>query len=386
MSSVDAAARARRATPAGERVRTVLVVDDSAFMRRLVGELVEECDGFQVVGTARDGDDALRQLHALEPDVVTLDLAMPGLGGLAVLGYIMSESPRPVVVLSAERASGTGDDPALRALELGAVDFVPKPSGAISLDMGAARGRLHDALRAAAAMNVGGVRVLARPTPPPRGREADGALPARRVVAIAASTGGPSALAQVIPSLPRTLDAAVVVVQHMPRGFTRSLAERLAALSALGVSEARDDEPLHTGHVYVAPAGWHLRVARDAAGVPRATLGEGASVWGVRPAADLLFASVAEAFGRSAIGVVLTGMGRDGAAGLRTMRDAGARALVQDEATSVVPGMPRAALAVAGCDRVLSVGDVASGVATLLSDVPAHALPARAPTQEAQDV
>jgi two-component system chemotaxis response regulator CheB len=364
----------------------VLVVDDSAFMRRLVAELVEECEGFRVVGTARDGEDALRQLHALAPDVVTLDLAMPGLGGLAVLGYIMSEAPRPVVVLSAERASGTGDDPALRALELGAVDFVPKPSGAISLDLGAARGRLHDALRAAADMNVGGVRVLARSAPRARTRETGRAVPARRVVAIAASTGGPSALAQVLPAFPRALDAAVVVVQHMPRGFTRSLAARLATLSALGVSEARDGEPLHAGHVYVAPAGWHLRVARDAAGLARATLDEGASVWGVRPAADLLFASVAETFGPSAVGVVLTGMGRDGAAGLRAMRGAGARAVVQDEAPRVVPGMPRAAIAVAGCDRVLSVGDVASGVTTLLSDVPAHALPARAPTQEDQDV
>ena len=314
--------------------RTVLVVDDSAFMRRMIAELVAECPGFRVVGTARDGEEALCQLHALDPDIVTLDLAMPGLGGLEVLGYVMSEAPRPVIVLSAERAVEGGDDPTMRALELGAVDFVPKPSGAISLDLGAARGRLHDALRAAADMNLHGVRMLARHTAPPVAATRRVPAAARRLVAVAASTGGPSALAQLLPALPRDLDAAVVVVQHMPRGFTRSLAERLDARCALTVREARDGEPLCAGHVYVAPAGWHLRVARDAAGLPRASLDEGTPQWGVRPAADVLFVSAAEAFGPSTLGVVLTGMGRDGAAGLRAVRAVGGRAVVQDDATS----------------------------------------------------
>ena len=204
---------------------TVLVVDDSAFMRRVVAELVGECEGFRVVGAARDGEEALRMVHALRPDVVTLDVAMPGLDGLQVLGYIMSETPRPVVVLS-----GLGEDGlALRALELGAVDFVPKPSGPISLDVVAVRDRLHDALRAAAVADVSRLDVVARAASERAPSSPGASAPAERVVVVAASTGGPNALTQLLPRLPRGLGAAVLVAQHMPAGFTASLARRAHA-------------------------------------------------------------------------------------------------------------------------------------------------------------
>lgn len=359
------AARSPRSLPAP---RTVLVVDDSAFMRRVVAELVDECAGFRVIGTARDGQEALRLVHALQPDVVTLDVAMPGLDGLAVLGYVMSEAPRPVVVLS-----GLGEDGlALRALELGAVEFVAKPSGPISLDVVAVRERLHDALRAAAAADVSRVGVVARGVgerPPDPGA---GGAAAERVVVVAASTGGPNALTQLLPRLPRGLGAAVLVAQHMPAGFTASLARRLSARAALPVMEATHDAPVLADHVYVAPGGRHLRVARDAAGVARLVLDDGPAVWGVRPCADLLFASAVSAFGRATLGVVLTGMGRDGAEGLRRVRDAGGRALVQARATAVVAGMPDAALARAGADAVVPLLELAAVVTEEVAALPAR--------------
>src|SRR5919206_938479 len=194
--------------------RTVLVVDDSAFMRKLVAELIDASGEFRVVGAARNGLDALKKVHALDPDIVTLDIEMPELDGIGALGYIMSETPRPVVMLSAA-ATGGADDLTIRALELGAVEFVHKPSGPISPDLVTVSGRLIDALRAAAQVNLRGVDVLARPRLAERERRspaAPGGAP--RVVAIAASTGGPRALADVIPQLPRELDGAVLVVQH----------------------------------------------------------------------------------------------------------------------------------------------------------------------------
>jgi two-component system, chemotaxis family, protein-glutamate methylesterase/glutaminase len=360
--------------PAPAAERTVLVVDDSAFMRRVISEMVDACPGFRTVGTARDGADALRLVHALDPDVVTLDVAMPVLDGLQALGYIMSEAPRPVVMLSAGADTIDGGSPTVRALELGAVDFVPKPSGSISLDFGAVRERLHGALRAAACTNLDGVRVLARPVAAAPGAARVRERPASRVVVVAVSTGGPSALAQLLPPLPPDLDAAVLVAQHMPPGFTASLARRLDSLCAMRVSEAEAGEPIIGGRVYVARGGAHLRIARGPGGTPVVALDEGPPVWGVRPSADLLFASAAELFGASALGVVLTGMGRDGAEGLAAVRAAGGRAVVQDRASSVVYGMPHAALERAGADRVLPLGDVARAIVELVG-----ALPERAP-------
>jgi two-component system, chemotaxis family, protein-glutamate methylesterase/glutaminase len=349
--------------------RTVLVVDDSAFMRKVVSDIIASTPDFRVVGTARNGLDALRQIHALAPDVVTLDVEMPELDGLQTLGYIMSETPRPVVMLSA--AADGDEELTIRALELGAVEFVRKPSGPISLDLEKVRETLLAALRAARQVNLRGVPMLARPRvapAPPAGPVTRAARAATRAVAVAASTGGPRALAEFIPALPAALAAAVLVVQHMPRGFTRSLAQRLDAMSVLRVSEAAAGERVEHGHVYVAPGGTHMRVVLDA-GEPRIALDESPPVWGVRPSADPLFRSVAERFGAAAVGVVLTGMGRDGAEGLKLMRQAGAAAVVQDRATSVIYGMPQAALAHAGADAVVPLGGVAEAVTRLVAQL-----------------
>jgi two-component system chemotaxis response regulator CheB len=347
-------------------VYSVLVVDDSAFMRRLIGQIVDASPDFHVVGTARNGIDALRQIHALNPQIVTLDVEMPELDGLQTLGYIMSETPRAVVMLTAA-TSPSGADLALRCLEIGAVDFVRKPSGPISLDLETVGETLLVALRAATQVNLSGVKLLARPrfiTPSLRSSDSAGA---NWGVAIAASTGGPRALAEVIPHLPGNLGAAVFVVQHMPAGFTRSLATRLDSMSHLRVTEAHDGEKVEVNRVYLAPGGMHMRVGAAMGGNRHIMLDDGPTIWGVRPAADPLFTSVADEFGHQSVGVVLTGMGRDGSEGLHAIRAAGGGAVVQDRETSTIYGMPQAALQRAGADRVSALEDVAPAVVHLLA-------------------
>jgi len=344
-------------TPPDERT-TVLVVDDSAFMRKLIAEIVESSGAFHVIGTAGDGVEALQRIRELKPAVVTLDIEMPRLNGLQALEQIMAEMPRPVVMLSAA-GSELGNEMTLRALERGALEFVRKPSGPVSIDLSSVRQQLMSALEAARAMNL---KVMRTPTPaaPAKPVEATRNSPdaATRVVAIASSTGGPRALAEIIPHLPEELGAAVVIVQHMPREFTRLLAARLDAMSALWVAEAMDGKLLRENRVYIAPGGYHMRLGGEA-GNASIQLDDSAPIWGVRPAADPLFYSVADTFGRASIGIVLTGMGRDGAEGLRRIRDAGGRAIVQDRDTSVIYGMPQAALAAAGADRIAAVSEIA---------------------------
>jgi two-component system chemotaxis response regulator CheB len=248
----------------------------------------------------------------------------------------------------------------LRALERGALEFVRKPSGPVSIDLSTVRQQLMSALEAARAMNMGGVRAPAPSQSEGRAQTALRKSPdaATRVVAIAASTGGPRALAEIVPHLPENLGAAVVIVQHMPREFTKLLAERLDGLSELWVGEAIDGKLLRENRVYVAPGGYHMTVQGEA-GNATIRLDTSPTIWGVRPAADPLFFSVADTFGRSAIGVVLTGMGRDGAEGLRKIRGAGGTGIVQDRESSIIYGMPQAALAAAGADRIATLNEIA---------------------------
>jgi two-component system chemotaxis response regulator CheB len=350
----------------------VLVVDDSAFMRRLTSQIIDDSGEFAVAGTARNGYDALKQIHELNPDIVTLDVDMPELDGLSALGYIMSETPRPVVMLSAGTTNG-GQTATLRALELGAVDFVLKPSGAISLDLRTISDRLLSALRGAASANMSGLRMLARPAPEGLGHKVDAVSRsdrATRAVVVASSTGGPRALSAIVPQLSRGLAAAVLVVQHMPAGFTKSLAQRLDTVSPIRIDEAEDGEPVVHGRVYLAPGGFHMTVRDDGEG-PAIGLDKSASLWGVRPAADLLFRSAAAVFGASTVAVVLTGMGRDGAEGTRAVREAGGLAIIQDRESATIYGMPQAAIQCAGADRVAALQDIGGAIAEFI-DVVAH--------------
>ncbi len=334
---------------------SVLVVDDSALMRRVLSDIITASGEFRVAGTARNGLDAVRKVHALQPDVVTMDLTMPELDGLGAIGYIMSETPRPIVVVSARAGRDYGE--AIRALELGAVDLVEKPDGGGRESAEAVAPRLIAALRAAVAADLGHVRVMARARPAqPRGPETPGA--ARLALAIAASTGGPRALTEVIPALPAGLQTATLIVQHMPGGFTKSLADRLDSQSQLRVVEAEHGLVANADTVYVAPGDYHLRV-RGQPGAATLELSREPTLWGVRPAADHLFRSVAEVFGAASVGVVLTGMGRDGAEGLLAIRDAGGATLAQDKETSVVYGMPHVAVQVGGARDVAPLDRIA---------------------------
>lgn len=379
------------------RPHTVLVVDDSAFMRRVISDILSSTDEFRVVGTARDGNDALRKVHQLDPDLVTMDVEMPGLDGLAALGYIMSETPRPVVMLSAYTVAG--GDATMRALDYGAVDFVSKPSGTISLNLEVVTDRLLEALRAAASANLSmiPVRVPRRPAvprrapaatvpvdAPPRRRRRRGSEagpPSEVAIAIAASTGGPRALAEMLPRLRTPLGAAVLVVQHMPAHFTKTFAERLDNLEGLPVTEAVDGEPVRADRVYLAPGDYHMSVVNDG-GTPRIALDQEASVWGVRPAADRLFRSVAEVYGPRGVGVVLTGMGRDGAEGLREIVASGGGGIAQDRSTSVIYGMPQAAAEHA--HRVVPLGEVHAAIEREVALRSALPVPAAALAAEAE--
>jgi len=330
-------------------------------------EIIESTGEFVVVGQARTGFEAIRLVHQLDPDLVTLDLEMPELNGLDTLGYIMSEVPRPVVILSAH--GGAGAPQALRALEYGAVDFVLKPVEAEPDGTAGMRVRLLDSLHAARQAKVANLPLripelidAARPAARPFRATTPAQHPT--AVVIATSTGGPRALVDVVPRIPRGLNAAVLVVQHMPPNFTAFLAERLGEMSALSVGEARAGEPVEPDRVYVAPGGFHMVCARSRDGIA-IDLRKDAPLHGVRPAADRTFMSVASHFGPRSIGVVLTGMGRDGAAGLRMIREVGGWTAAQDEATSVIYGMPR--LAAPYADRILPLDGIADAIAERLT-------------------
>lgn len=317
----------------------ILLVDDSAFVRRATARMLAPMADVEVVGTAADGEQALAQVRALHPDLVIMDVDMPGMDGVAALRRIMEERPTPVLLLSSHTRDGA--EVTLRALEAGAVDFVDK-GARTAMDIHGLAPLLRQKVREALGANP------AEPAPPPPapGHPPAEAPPATNgpyeVVAIGVSTGGPRALAQLVPALPAALAAPVVVAQHMPEGFTATLAERLAGRSLLAVREAVDGEPLLPGTVLVAPGGRQLAVVRDAAGMLRTR------VWTDdarlhRPSVDVLLESVARVAGRRSVGVVLTGMGSDGAAGLERIRAAGGRTLVESGETAVIDGMPAAA-------------------------------------------
>lgn len=348
----------------------VLVVDDSAFMRKLIGEMVGEDPRYDVVGFARDGVDAVAQVERLDPDIVTLDIEMPKLDGLRVLEQIMRDMPRPVVVLSA--GGEQFGDATLRALELGAVDFVRKPSGSISLDLPLIRDRLLDALQAAASANIARVPVARSVAHPALAADVERGTsngPAHRIVVVASSTGGPRALAELVPALPASLGAAVVIAQHLPREFTTALAERLARTSVIRVCEARDGAVVESDCVYLAPGGMHTSV-RGSPGAARFETGPSDASRAPVPSADVLFQSAADVFGAAATAVVLTGMGRDGTDGVRAVRAAGGRAIVQDRASSAIYGMPRSALTDAGADVVIALEQMAGAIVALVSEEP----------------
>jgi two-component system chemotaxis response regulator CheB len=314
----------------------VVVVDDSAFMRMVIKRMLKEDPEIEVVGTASNGFEAIEIVKTHRPSVVTLDVEMPEMDGLTALERIMKECPTPVIMVSALTKEGA--EVTLKALQLGAVDFIAKPSGSISLDFHKVKDELVSKVKAAAKAKL-------RPllTPPITLRQEKLTTYKFKdwaVVVIAASTGGPAAIRYVLSQLPHDLPAAVLLVQHMPRGFTKFFADNLNQVSRLPVHEAQDGEEIMPGKVYLAPSGFHMLVERG----DRLSLDLSPPLHNVRPAADKTFDSAAHVYGKRCIGVVMTGMGSDGAVGLLTVREHGGRTMVQSPETCVISSMPESAL------------------------------------------
>jgi two-component system chemotaxis response regulator CheB len=359
----------------------VLVVDDSALVRTMLASFINAQPDLECVGAASDPYVAREMIRNLNPDVLTLDVEMPRMDGIDFLEKLMRLRPMPVVMVST--LTERGADVTLRALELGAVDFVAKPRIGVSQGLLEAAGDIVGKIRIASRARIGRRFVATpavasasepssrtQPAQPSRSEVAAVAVVAARapgnvlrrgtekLVAIGASTGGTEALRAILIRLPADFPA-IVITQHMPPGFTRSFAERLDSQCRIRVKEAADGERLVPGHAYIAPGGRHLRVDRSGANYV-AVVDDSAPVNRHKPSVDVLFASVASCVGPNAIGVMLTGMGRDGADSMRAMRDAGAYNLSQDEASCVVYGMPREAVAAGAVHETVALDEIAS--------------------------
>jgi two-component system chemotaxis response regulator CheB len=338
-----------------------LVIDDSAYNRMLISKMLESDTGIEVVGAASDGVDGIAKTLRLQPDVITLDLEMPNMDGFTFLRWLMKERPTPVLILSSRSDSRS----VFRAMELGAVDFLAKPEARISKSLEGIRDELVSKVQAILNLEMSKVtstiKLLAEKKAVPAARKEDDAVPERspiEVVAIASSTGGPPAIQAILTSLSSDFGANIVIVQHMPPGFTRSFAERLNKLSPLMVSEAAAGDRLQPGTALIAPGGSHLVVKRDREGlvvelVPRSPSDK------YVPSADKMMISVAEACGQAVLGVVLTGMGRDGVEGALAIKKRRGQCLAESEESAVIFGMPQEAIRAGAADKVLPLDKMA---------------------------
>ena len=394
----------------------VLVVDDSAFMRKMLTDIFKVQPDMVVVGTASNGRDAITETMRLEPDVVTMDIMMPEVDGIEALVEIMRKRPTPVIMVT-----GVGKEEAeimMRCFEAGAIEFITKPSGTVSLDIHKIKDELLEKVRNAARMEV-------KPLSPPTDEGRSGAVQAPTVaqvgvaatsvspsdaqttgegkvcydvetpkepgiwvddkvcelatnklpsielklIAIGSSTGGPQVLSRIVPRLPAHLNYAIIIVQHMPPTFTVSFADRLAKRSRLVIKEAQHGDIIKRGHVYVAPGDLHVQIAERNVGgkkVPIIEMNAEPKLHGVRPSVDVLMRSVAKVFGKNSIGVILTGMGKDGAVGMKEIAEVGGRTIVQDRSTATVYGMPGAVLELIKVDKVAPVDEIAMQILEFL--------------------
>lgn len=373
----------------------VLVTDDSAFMRKVISDILSEDPDVEVIDRAKNGLECIEKCRKLHPDVVTLDIEMPVMDGLQALEKLMSTNPLPVVMISSLTKEGA--DATIRALELGAFDFVTKPSGPISLDIHKVADRLIQCVKAAALAKrrkkIGGTGVLprtlpmkeqavpktvqpAKPATPPVPTPAPAAVstpsvprrsgPSNKLVVLGTSTGGPKALQKVLTAIPENFPAPIAIVQHMPAGFTKSLAQRLDSLSQIRVTEVQEGEVLQPGTAYIAPGGYHFEV-RQGSGKLYAHLTQEEPRAGHRPSVDVLFESVSRLTNIDKWAIIMTGMGNDGTKGLQLMKQTGAvTSIVEDESTCVVFGMPRAAIQAGVADNVVPLDNIPEVLCKLL--------------------
>lgn len=352
----------------------VLVVDDSAFMRKVLETIFTSDAQLQVVGHAKDGREAIALAESLKPDVITMDLNMPHMDGLQATAQIMTTNPRPIVIVSSE--SKEGADSTLKALEYGAIDFVTKPSAGIDLDMQSVKDELlrkvkmsakvrvvRTASRIAAALQApakaGGAPSVRPATAPATSSAAPPSDMRFPVVVLAASTGGPATVMRLAPGFTKDFPAAVILVQHMPAAFTTQYAVQLAEFTGIRVKEAESNESIVPGTLYICPGGQHLRVSPTGRMQLDAATGR---IDGYLPNIDVTMESVAAFAGAMSIGVVLTGMGSDGARGAKAIKSTGGYVLAQDEATSVIFGMPAEAIKCGATDQVLSIDDIYAAI------------------------
>jgi two-component system, chemotaxis family, protein-glutamate methylesterase/glutaminase len=355
--------------PTANKKFRVLIVDDSAFMRKVLETIFNADDQLQVVGHAKDGREALALAESLKPDVITMDINMPHMDGLQATAQIMTTNPHPIVIVSSESREGAAST--LKALELGAIEFVAKPSSGIDLDMQSVKEDLLRKVRMAAKVRV--VRTASRlattvqksngdaqtntAPPPVAPRPAAGSGLDQRfpVVVLAASTGGPATVMRLAPGFTRDFPAAVILVQHMPASFTTQYAAQLAEFTGIRVKEAEPNESLQPGTLYICPGGQHLRITPSG----RVQLdGTSGRINGYLPNIDATMESVAAFAGAMSIGAILTGMGNDGASGAKAIKTAGGLVLAQDEATSVIFGMPAEAIKAGAVHEVLGIDDI----------------------------
>lgn len=365
-----------------DKIINVLVVDDSAFMRKAISMMLESDPAIKVIGSAKDGEEAIEKVRLLKPDLVTMDIEMPRMDGLTALRQIMLNNPTPVMMVSS--VTTTGAQATLEALDLGAVDFIPKQMSYVSLDIVKIKdellGKIKDIARRkhllmarfhqkqfAQLGQIQGVRgdsdsLKQVPTAPVRRGPRKHAVPIG-IVAIGSSTGGPPALQNILTKLPRNLPAGVVVAQHMPPMFTKSLAERLNSLSQLSVREAMDGDRIEPGLVLIAPGGRHMTV-RKRAGQTFVSVSDEPATTLYKPCVDVMVNSVAEVYGAHTMGVILTGMGSNGLVGMKNIKSHGGLVIAQNEPTCVVYGMPRSVIEAGLADHVSPIDCIASDISS----------------------
>lgn len=336
----------------------VLVVDDSALMRRIIKDMLEKEPEIEVVGTARDGIEAIEMVKNLAPDLVTLDVEMPKMNGLETLSKIINIKPIPVIMVSALTTKDASIT--VQALMNGAADFVTKP-----VDLFSNFDSFAEELKTKITYIVRSKRkfIPSVLTAPIKGTKYSGGTP-KKLVVIGASTGGPQAIYQVLSKLSPFQDVSVVVIQHMPEGFTKSLAERLDGASRFLVKEAEDGENLKSGMAYVAPGGYHLLI--DGA---KFSLTKDPPIWGVRPAVDISMITGAQSFKEKTLGILLTGMGVDGAKGMEEIKRFGGKTIAQDEKSCIVFSMPKAAIERGVVDKVVELDSIASEIERMISEI-----------------
>jgi two-component system chemotaxis response regulator CheB len=343
-----------------------MVVDDSPLVRKIASDILSADPEISVAATAANAEFALLKLEKERPDVITLDIEMPGMGGLEAIRRIMAVCPTPIIVLSAHAQRGA--ELTLQALDLGAVDFVEKPSSSLSGGISAISIELVEKVKNAARIVLRAAPVAppagqpeAPPSPPPVFPPSDVDGGGYDLVAIGTSTGGPVALKTVLTMLPGELPVGIVVVQHMPPVFTKAFADRLNSCCQVSVKEAENGDLITPGLVLLAPGNWHMTVSRFG-GEPRVLLNQNESVNGHRPSVDVLMHSVALEFGNRALGVIMTGMGKDGAEGLRAVHQRGGHVIAQDKESSVIYGMNKEVVQNGNAHEVVSVNDIAARI------------------------